>query len=115
MKVAVDVSAIPARPAGAGVYVLRLVEALAASGAVRLHELVAPSCPVLVAPHGVDHDRFRPDGPRTDLGFPYVLFVGTLEPRKNVPGLVRAMSRLDPDIRLVLAGRPGWGAAEVDD
>jgi glycosyltransferase involved in cell wall biosynthesis len=80
----------------------------------RLHELLEPACPVVVAPHGVDHDRFRPDGERADLGHRYVLFVGTIEPRKNVPALVRAMRELDADVKLVLAGRPGWGAAEVD-
>jgi glycosyltransferase involved in cell wall biosynthesis len=40
MRVALDVSAVPAQPAGAGVYVLRLVEALAAAGEVEL-DLVA--------------------------------------------------------------------------
>ena len=40
MRVAIDVSAVPAQPAGAGVYVLRLVEALAAGGEVDL-DLVA--------------------------------------------------------------------------
>ncbi len=31
--VTIDVSAVPAQPAGAGIYVLRVVEALAATGA----------------------------------------------------------------------------------
>jgi glycosyltransferase involved in cell wall biosynthesis len=43
---------------------------------------------------------------------PYVLFVSTIEPRKNVPGLVRAIHQLmecyKEDIRLVLAGGRGW-------
>ena len=47
----------------------------------------------------------------------YLLFLGTLEPRKNVPGLLTAYSRLlerSPRTpRLVLAGRAGSGAAEV--
>jgi len=41
----------------------------------------------------------------------YVLFVGTLEPRKNVPLLVRAFSSVAqeiPDVSLVIAGRKGW-------
>lgn len=47
--------------------------------------------------------RFGIDGP-------YVLFVGTLEPRKNIPSLVQAFSQLRKDfsVRLVLAGRNGW-------
>lgn len=41
---------------------------------------------------------------------PFILFTGTLEPRKNVAGLVRAFSRLADGIphRLVLAGGLGW-------
>ncbi len=48
----------------------------------------------------------------------YILFVGTLEPRKNLPTLVAAFGRL-PDIRrshcLVLAGAPGWRVQEIHD
>jgi len=41
---------------------------------------------------------------------PYVLFVGTLEPRKNIPSLIAAFGQLRKDfpVRLVLAGRNGW-------
>lgn len=46
----------------------------------------------------------------------YVLALGTVEPRKNLPALVRAFDRLaggDPDVRLVLAGPDGHGAADL--
>jgi glycosyltransferase involved in cell wall biosynthesis len=42
----------------------------------------------------------------------YVLWCGTLEPRKNVPTLLRAFAKLrrsDPSLALVLAGPAGWG------
>jgi glycosyltransferase involved in cell wall biosynthesis len=42
----------------------------------------------------------------------YVLAIGTAEPRKDLPGLVRAFDRLadrQVDLALVLAGPPGWG------
>jgi len=40
----------------------------------------------------------------------YVLFVGTLEPRKNLARLARAWRRsVGPDVPLVLAGPAGWG------
>ncbi len=46
------------------------------------------------------------------LRSPYVLFVGTLEPRKNLVTLVRAFSRLPSAllhrVQLVLCGRIGW-------
>lgn len=79
---------------------------------------------LLVAHHGVDADRFHPPSPeeidtvrrRLRLGErPYVAFLGALEPRKNVPALIRGFAqasvvlagRPDPPI-LVLAGQPGW-------
>lgn len=45
-----------------------------------------------------------------DPGRPYVLFVGTLEPRKNVPLLIEAFGllRRDVDAQLLLAGARGW-------
>ncbi len=47
----------------------------------------------------------------------YVLWCGTLEPRKNVPTLLKAFAKLrrtDPDLGLVLVGPTGWGPAPVD-
>ncbi|MBI3978215.1 MAG: glycosyltransferase family 4 protein [Chloroflexi bacterium] len=63
----------------------------------------------------------RPAGDRTPApglpsGAPYVLFVGTLEPRKNLPTLLKAFQRLRASgrsERLVLAGRPGWLAGDL--
>jgi glycosyltransferase involved in cell wall biosynthesis len=53
------------------------------------------------------------DGAAPRAGRPYVLYVGTLEPRKNVARLVRAMESIwdrRPDFPdLVLAGGSGWG------
>ena len=80
-----------------------------------------------VAYHGVDHDLFRrPDeqklqqvGSRLGLhGKPYVAYLGTLEPRKNVPALIEgwaaAVGDLSDPPALVLAGGSGW-SDEVDD
>jgi glycosyltransferase involved in cell wall biosynthesis len=73
-----------------------------------------------VIPHGVDAERFHPPSPeqvaavRAGLGLTggYVAFLGALEPRKNVPALIRGFAqvcrgRTDPPA-LVLAGQPGW-------
>jgi glycosyltransferase involved in cell wall biosynthesis len=47
----------------------------------------------------------------------FILFVGTIEPRKNITGLLRAYRRLRDDYKLphqlVLAGAPGWLYEEV--
>jgi alpha-1,3-rhamnosyl/mannosyltransferase len=39
----------------------------------------------------------------------YLLFVGSLEPRKNIDFLIDALTLSDTDIPLVLAGWQGWG------
>jgi glycosyltransferase involved in cell wall biosynthesis len=49
----------------------------------------------------------------------FVLYLGTLEPGKNLPRLIRAyaeMKRTQPDLEhhLVLAGARGWGLAELE-
>jgi glycosyltransferase involved in cell wall biosynthesis len=48
----------------------------------------------------------------------YILAVGTAEPRKDLPGLVRAFDELadkQKDLALVLAGPPGWGEAPLSE
>jgi glycosyltransferase involved in cell wall biosynthesis len=46
----------------------------------------------------------------------YLLFVGTVEPRKNLGRLARAIARVPDAPPLVVAGAPGWGdATDVGD
>ena len=40
----------------------------------------------------------------------YVLAVGTLEPRKNLPRLIEAFASVGADVELVLVGATGWKA-----
>jgi glycosyltransferase involved in cell wall biosynthesis len=43
------------------------------------------------------------------LGRPYVLWVGTVEPRKNLRRLLEAFAEIDrPDLDLILVGPQGW-------
>ena len=98
--------------------------AVSATTAHLLEHRVRPRAPVHVIPHGVDHSRYGRDGDddeaalaRVGIAPPYIAFVGTLEPRKDVPTLVRAFDRIAPtrpDLTLVLAGARGWGADAVD-
>ncbi len=49
---------------------------------------------------------------RFGLRRPYIAWVGTFEPRKNVAGLLTAfalVARRNPDLELVLIGPSGWG------
>jgi len=66
-----------------------------------------------------------PEDRRTFSGYvlapqQFALFVGTIEPRKNLPGLLRAFHRmrerypdLEPHPRLVIVGEEGWLSQEV--
>ena len=89
--------------------------------------LDADATKIDVAYLGVDAEAFRPptqadkDRVAASLGLSnrsYVAFLGTLEPRKNVPALIRAWARAvaerpEPPA-LVLAGGPGWDGGDVD-
>jgi glycosyltransferase involved in cell wall biosynthesis len=77
-----------------------------------------PEEQVVVVPSGVDRS-FRPlprdevDAFRREVfgGRPYLLHVGTLEPRKNIDVLIRAFDRLQrrgAGHVLALVGAPGW-------
>jgi glycosyltransferase involved in cell wall biosynthesis len=74
-----------------------------------------------VAYHGVDAETFHvppveeQERVKARLGLagqPYIAFLGTLEPRKNVPGLIRGWAQACKDREdapaLVLAGGSGW-------
>lgn len=85
---------------------------------------LVPAERVTVTPLGID-ERFRQAAPQEQarvarvyhVAAPYFLFVGTIEPRKNVARLVRAfaLARRQYQLaqQLVLVGKPGWGYDEV--
>jgi glycosyltransferase involved in cell wall biosynthesis len=51
---------------------------------------------------------------RYSLGDRYLLYVGTLQPRKNLVRLVQAFAMLQaPDLQLVITGKKGWLADEI--
>ncbi|HLX13437.1 MAG TPA: glycosyltransferase family 1 protein, partial [Bacteroidota bacterium] len=79
----------------------------------KIHVVTLPPNPIF-SPNGTGDEEVRA---RYGLNKPYILFVGTLEPRKNIPSLVRAYENFrkenadGPDI--VLVGKEGWLAAET--
>lgn len=44
---------------------------------------------------------------------PFVLSVGTIQPRKNYGRLIQALARLDPPVALVIVGSKGWAYESV--
>jgi glycosyltransferase involved in cell wall biosynthesis len=72
-----------------------------------------------LVPLGVDIDPAREEDVEAvraiyDLPERYLLFVGTLEPRKNLRGLAAAISLLDEPLPLIVVGAEGWGDTNVD-
>jgi glycosyltransferase involved in cell wall biosynthesis len=97
----------------------RTLEGIVRAAAARCGALLAPSeetardCRellgarrVFVTPLGVDEEFFAlaPGAPPR----PYLLAVGTLEPRKNFARLIRAHARSGVDMDLLVAGGRGW-------
>jgi glycosyltransferase involved in cell wall biosynthesis len=72
---------------------------------------------ITVIPHGVS----VPLEPALPNDKRYILYLGTIEPRKNIPTLVRAFRKMIDvhpelkDVELVLAGVVGWKSDEIID
>ena len=72
-------------------------------------------------------DPLRPPTPTDNVtatvtgileGPPFILAVGTIEPRKDYTTLLRAFAELsagDAELHLVVAGAPGWGSSAFSD
>ena len=58
---------------------------------------------IAIVPNGVDA-FFSPGGEEED----YILYTGTLEPRKGLDDLLAVWTSISPRPRLVLCGDPGW-------
>jgi glycosyltransferase involved in cell wall biosynthesis len=99
----------------------RVLVLVSAFSARALEEILPAHAPIVVAPLGVDLQHFQPLGSDDEdtfrghslpVGVPYVLFVGTAEPRKGLDVLLEAfteVAREDADVELWLAGQAGWG------
>ncbi len=78
---------------------------------------------ITVIHSGVDHTRFRPLDPvkvhsvTSQLGIdrPYIFFLSTVQPRKNVVRLVEALEILNDDnLMLVIGGASGWLSGPIE-
>lgn len=84
-----------------------------------------PEEKIAVVYEGVDQNKFNPPGAdqsarggskfkteevrrKYNIRGDYILFVGTIQPRKNLRRLIEAFSRITQGLELVIAGRPGW-------
>lgn len=76
---------------------------------------------VHVIHHGVDHEKYRQPTQEEEtaswqkltaqyskLRQPYILFVGQIQPRKNIARLVEAFEKINSAAQLVIAGSHGW-------
>ncbi len=70
---------------------------------------------ISVIPNGIDLDAFSPSSSINKKD--YILFVGTLQPRKNLVNLIRAFERASGSIphRLVVVGASGWKNSPLGD
>jgi glycosyltransferase involved in cell wall biosynthesis len=105
----------------------RATHVIAVSEATRqdLIELYqTPPEKITVLYHGVSSE-FRPINEASRLAAirqkyklgtqPYILSVGTIQPRKNYRRLIQAFARLKLDVSLVIAGGQGWSYETVYD
>jgi glycosyltransferase involved in cell wall biosynthesis len=106
----------------AGVWVHATTEAVGAEVEERMAPGLRASGRLVVAPWGVpalpDDRNLASDVEALVHGHPFVLAIGTLEPRKNLRRLVAAFGEVageDPDLLLVLVGPSGPAADEITE
>lgn len=92
----------------------------------QISEFIPDHVPMIVAPLGVDLDRFTVDASHDsellrDHGLNpnrrFIFFVGTFEPRKGLDVLLEAFAEIardDDSVELWLAGQIGWGLKDFD-
>jgi len=82
-----------------------------------MHHLGIPEEQISVVYEGVDDSLFRPSPYPAGFDQPYILFIGSEQPRKNLPTLLRAFAKLKEerqfnDLKLVKVGKAGGAEAD---
>jgi glycosyltransferase involved in cell wall biosynthesis len=77
-----------------------------------MYYLRIPDERVTVVYEGINHTIFRASAQPGNFEYPYILFVGSEHPRKNLPTLIRAFGKLKErkqfrDLKLVKVGKAG--------
>ena len=81
-----------------------------------VEKLGVESDKITVVYEGVDHEKFKVQNARREVDGEYLLFVGTIQPRKNLVRLIESFSILAsqfPNLDLIIAGKKGWLADEI--
>jgi glycosyltransferase involved in cell wall biosynthesis len=77
----------------------------------------APRAAISVIPHGIDLERFHPQGPKAsqveDLERPLILCAGAVDAHKRMDLAVRAVSRLERGSLVILGRGPEEGAVDA--
>jgi glycosyltransferase involved in cell wall biosynthesis len=83
------------------------------------HFLNVPEMKLSVVYPGLTHSPAESERPASiPEGTPFILAVGTLEPRKNIARLIKALAMLRQrghDCKLVLTGKSGWRTGPIFD
>ncbi|MDR6592906.1 glycosyltransferase [Saccharothrix longispora] len=107
---------VESRRVGTERLVAREVAGVLAAHTDELEDLVHAGVPrpqVTVVPHGVDVERFAPEGPAAGRRLPRrVLSVADLRPGDGVDDVITALRGM-PDTELVVVGRPIGGHADL--
>lgn len=89
-----------------------------------IEKMNVPASKIVVAPLGVDHEIYKPNlsidklrDVRNRYGLPgdFVLYLGTVEPRKNLERLIESFELLEEPVHLVIAGKLGWKYSKILD
>lgn len=104
----------------------RVLVSVSAFTARLIEQLVPAHAPIVVAPLGVELERFTRTSSDDEAIFasrelkrdvPYIFFVGTVEPRKGLDVLLEAfaeVARENDALELWLAGQTGWGEGPIE-
>lgn len=77
-----------------------------------MHEYGIPNEKITVIYNGFENiNKYSPRTQNKKVAYPYFLYIGTIQPRKNLKILITAFSQFrktNPSYKLIIAGKKGW-------